>query len=216
MTFQGKSIYVVYTWYILSESLFHIPGIYLVHFGISFPTQYVLQQNRAGVHMHTDLGLQGVQCSSQQQETHRPGQQLPSPRPPTRTRRQKPEHRASPHSHFFFFGACFFGLTGPGGLPALPAGDAAARTGDAAARDAASAGVVPRLAPASLELAATLLESSSLAPPASASSSAAAMSPALSSSLAPVAVLVSSAASSSLALAPPRTLAPSETGQAHR
>jgi hypothetical protein len=93
-------------------------------------------------------------------------------------------------------------------LPALPAGDAAARAGDAAAGDAAGAGVVPQLVPASLELAATLLESSSLVPPASVSSSAAAMSPALSSSLAPVAVLVSSAASSSLAPAPPRTLTP--------
>ncbi len=65
----------------------------------------------------------------------------------TRTRRQKQEHRASPHSHFSFFGACFFSLTGLGGLPALPAGDATARAGDAAAGDAAGAGVVPRLAP---------------------------------------------------------------------
>ncbi len=105
-------------------------------------------------------------------------------------------------------GACFFGLTGPAGLPALPAGDAAARAGDAAVGDATGAGVVLPLAPASLDLVATLLESSSLALPASASSSAAAMPPASSSSLAPVAVLVSSAASSSLALAPPRTLTP--------
>jgi hypothetical protein len=163
MTFQEICIYLVCTWYILSELIFLKPGVCLVYawFMLAHLKSYDPSCSRIviGMQRHTDFGLPGVLCSSQQvaaqQGTHRPG------------------HGQENHYHHRL--GRRLGLGGRNWilhplLPAAVAGVCLLLPSTLRPSNAAIPGVVPRLSLA-LPLALPLLASSSppsLAPPAAA------------------------------------------------